>query len=405
MSQREKILAALVAVLAVLGGAHWAATQVQDAFAQRKKRIEATQSKLQDQELKIALGAKAADALAAYEQRALPADTRLARSLYQTWLLEIADRRVGLTNVKISPLAASTRSKSGAYTAHSFNLTAQGDLRQLASLLYHFYSVDFLHRIKRVSVTPVRESKRLDLAVVIEALSLPGASNRDKLESTGPTRLSGTTLEEVSKPILERNLFAPPNQPPALASLSDQKAQVNRSWSLDLKASDPDKLDTVRYEVEAADLKGLSFDAANGKLVWTPSEPGSYRMTVRAWDDGLPAKSSEKTFEVVVNDPPPPPEPAKPPEPPKAARPVDLQFTYLTAVTESRGEREAWISVRTTGEMLKLREGDEFSIRGFEGTVRRIGENELIYEAHGKQYLVALGSHFDQSVEMSADEV
>jgi hypothetical protein len=247
-------------------------------------------------------------------------------------------------------------------------------------------------------ITPQRDSKELDLALTIEALSLPGAAAREQLESSGPSRLAGATLESLAQPILERNLFAPPNQPPALATISTQRAEAQKPISLTVQATDPDKNDRVSYALKADGIQGASLDPQSGRLSWTPAAPGTYKLTVEAWDDGIPARNTSRTFEVVVTDP----SPAGPPPP--MPRPFDLQFTYLTAITEARGEREAWISIRTTGELVKLREGDEFSVKGFEGTVREIRENAMIYSAGGKQYTVALGNHFEQSTEASPSQ-
>jgi Tfp pilus assembly protein PilO len=69
-----------------------------------------------------------------------------------------------------------------------------------------------------------------------------------------------------------------------------------------------------------------------------------------------------------------------------------LQFSYLTAIIEADGIPEAWLFERSTGETLKVHEGEEFTIGKVRGKVIRIGYNEIEIEIDGKSHTVGYGN-------------
>jgi hypothetical protein len=83
--------------------------------------------------------------------------------------------------------------------------------------------------------------------------------------------------------------------------------------------------------------------------------------------------------------------PIDPPPPPPVLDP--LQFSYLTAIIEADGVPEAWLFERTTGQTLRLHEGDDFKIDKYKGKLNRIGYNEIEIEINGKTYTVNYGSN------------
>jgi len=94
--------------------------------------------------------------------------------------------------------------------------------------------------------------------------------------------------------------------------------------------------------------------------------------------------------------PPPPPAPpvvavsAPPPPPPPVFD--EAKYTFLTSVVSVSGEAEAWLTVRPTKQLLKLRTGDGIKVGRFEGTLTRIGRTEIEVEQDGKRRTVALGT-------------
>lgn len=97
----------------------------------------------------------------------------------------------------------------------------------------------------------------------------------------------------------------------------------------------------------------------------------------------------------VVETPPPPP-----PPPPPAFDPA--KFTILTSIVFVRAEPQAWLDVRPTNQVLKLKVGDPVSVGQFKGKLVRIGDREIEIDTDGKRQLVSLGKALGQAVELPA---
>jgi hypothetical protein len=78
--------------------------------------------------------------------------------------------------------------------------------------------------------------------------------------------------------------------------------------------------------------------------------------------------------------------------PPTPAKIDPLQFSFLTGIIEADGVLEALLYQRTTDEMLKVHEGEEFTIGKVKGKVSRIGYNDIDVEIDGKTHTVSLGN-------------
>jgi hypothetical protein len=99
--------------------------------------------------------------------------------------------------------------------------------------------------------------------------------------------------------------------------------------------------------------------------------------------------------------PPRPPAPTVRVEPPSAPPPAfdPSKFAVLTAVLEVSGEPQAWINVRTTGEVLRRRQGEKVKVGDYEATIKRINTTSIELETRGKSHLVALGKSLSQPSE------
>lgn len=394
MNKRERMLilgVSAVGALLVLGfGGKW----VYGMFSVRSAAIEKHEKELKSQKQLIDRGGGRSKFLRAYEARALPANLGQASSMYREFLLDTADRQAGLRDVTVRGLAGG--SKKGVYTRLVFAITAEGSLEQFTKFLYLFYSVDYLHRVQSLRVLPMEKAKGLQLTIFVEALSLPGAAKRDKLESGPAKRLALASLEEYQKVILERNLFGPPNQPPKIASISTQQATTKKPFTFTLKADEWDWLDILKFEVEGE--KGVTLkpgplgkigEPQTAQFSWTPPEAGEYSFTVKALDDGVPVRSDKKTFKIVVKDPQKPVAEKKPEKKPV----FDVaKYTFLTSILEIDGQPGIWFIERTTGKRIELSEGDKFEIGTMKGTIVKIGANEVEIEVGGKRLVLSLGS-------------
>jgi len=385
MTKREKILAVGVGVLALAIVAWFALGRITNAFTSRSARIADLEDEIYEKEAIIRRGHKAARDLQAYQERSLPANLPLARSLYQNWLLEVAEKDINFTGVNVGPQPG--RPMGDVYYQHKFLLTCQGDLEQLTDFLYDFYNVGYLHRVSRLSVKPIPRSRNLNLSFTIEALSLNRAESPDRLTLPPSDRLAHAQREEYLDVITMRNLFAPANNPPQLAVAPAQQGNPASGVSFQVRASDPDDGDRLSFSIEDAP-DGAKIDPATGMFSWMPTEKGEYLVAIAVSDNGLPARTDRAEIRIAVVDPPPPPAPPAP-EPPGFDPATQA---VVTGIIDALGRRELFVTVRTEGRVLKLTEGDPLSVGTIKGVVHRIGRDEVeIVTEDGRNLVVELG--------------
>lgn len=212
LKRREQVLAAVATalLLVVAGRALWAAWQgpLTVLRGQQAKLAQEIQRKQKE----IRAGQLAQQRLAAWNRRSLPSDLETARSLYQNWLLALAEE-AGFEGTKIE--AGQGRQRGEVYRALRFNLQAQATLERLTQMLCQFYTAGHLHQIRSLSMLPLKGSEKLDVQLSVEALVLPGADRKDKLctETSGRLAASGPSAYRV---IAQRNVFARYRPPPAV---------------------------------------------------------------------------------------------------------------------------------------------------------------------------------------------
>jgi hypothetical protein len=243
LSKREKILAAAAGAL-VLATA--LALLLLTGDSRSRSRLRADRDRLaaevEKKQAKVDGARRALAQLTEWERRALPTDAARARSLYQNWLRELADR-AQFRQVNID--SGEPQIKRNAYTLFSFTVRGRTSLVQLAKFFHEFYSAGHLQQLRRLDVKPVEKSTDVDVILGIEALLLPGADRTDKLSTEPGNRLKSVKLSDYGI-VAARNLFAPPvsqtpNVPFDAAQLTfvtailevDGKAQV---WLLDRTA-------------------------------------------------------------------------------------------------------------------------------------------------------------------------
>ncbi len=404
MNKREKFLAMAVGGLIGVVGLFMVFSWVGDAFRARRQTIEALKSQIEDEELAIARARRASERRAAFEERSLPPDPALARSLYQKWLLETV-ARVKLDNVQVH--AVGGRQVGKVYFQHTFTIGGRANLAQVVELLHAIYEVDYLHRVRQLRLKPIQDSKDLDISLALESVSILTAPVRRELPPPTGERLAGRTLEEFQEPILNRNPFGPANKPPNLAAGGSTRATKGRSFSLALKADDPDKLDKLTYELEKGP-DDLRLDPQSGELRWTPKETGKFEVVVAVVDDGLPKRRVSKTIELTVADPPPPPPVRETRPTPPAPKPPEFdhaEHTFVTAILEVDGEPEVWLTVRTTGQTIKLREGEPLKLGSINGEVSRIFGRDFEILTRDSRLLYTVGDQLTQPVKLPGDGI
>ena len=213
MSQREKILAAVVLLL-VLG---WGGTSLygryQSALDLRESELADAQEQLALLKLSIKRGEQAVRQMEVWRQRSLPDNREKAFSLYKAWLLDKA-KQAGLTVEDINPPLRTTPSSS--FTAIGYRTEAKGSLSAVAAMLYEFYRSPQLHQITKLQLTRPLGAGELQVSLEAEALILPGADASEGLPQGESKRLKLASLADYQKTLTERdltNVYTPPRPP------------------------------------------------------------------------------------------------------------------------------------------------------------------------------------------------
>jgi hypothetical protein len=95
----------------------------------------------------------------------------------------------------------------------------------------------------------------------------------------------------------------------------------------------------------------------------------------------------------VVQEPPPRRDPPRPS--------FDVaKHARLTAIVEQNNQPQVWIRVMTSGDLLMLSEGEEFTVGGVKCQVLEIGDDEAIVAADGKRLMVSLGDNLREAAEV-----
>jgi hypothetical protein len=400
MTKRERLLAALVGLLVLVAVLFYSVQKIRGVFRSQTDQVQQLEKEIRDKTRMVRLSQEQRDRLETYKRRSLPSEVEKARALYQNWLFGLV-KEVGFEDAQVDVLPA--RGEKGVYQMLSFKVTGRGDLRRVVDFLYRFYSADLLHRIRHLYAKRTPGTRHLTLSFSIDAISLPEAASKDKLNDQPSKRLRRGDQADYLAAILGRNLSGPANKEPALEPIGSKTAYLNSPFSFVVAARDPDKLDRVTYRLEANGLNGARLDPQSGRFEWSPDKKGEYEVSIAATDDGFPPKTSRQTGKITVTDPPPDATvDAGPPKPnfDKA------QFAYVTAITEdAAGRWQAWITLRTDGKSLKLFEGDQFDVGEVKVTVTRIEERSV--ELHAavleKRLVVSLGQNLAEGRELSPE--
>ncbi|MCA9249170.1 MAG: putative Ig domain-containing protein [Planctomycetales bacterium] len=395
MTRRERILLILVGAMSLLALGSFVVSAL---FSEdpRLDRIAELEQEIEQQERQIRLGAKARRLIGEMEKHALPADIQLAQDRYQEWLFERLEK-AGLRQWSVDPVSGRSASRAG--TPIAFSIRGVGNLGQFTALLGSFYYVDFLHQIRQLQVRPLEGTKDLDISLLVQAMSLPGVTERDTLPEIAQARISADNLEQATRDIFERNLFAPENNAPRLAKISDIQIELGKSVAIEPKAEDADELDKLRWSLVDGIPDGANFETTSGRFRWTPKDVGSYAIELRVTDDGYPAKAATQRVAIRVVEPPPPEKIVVPSEKPKPS--FDrAKYAYLISTIQTGEQWQMWLHDRTNDRIERLTLGDRVDVGSVQATVIRISARSVELEADGKRLLVSLGENLTEASEL-----
>jgi hypothetical protein len=226
LSKREKNLAVAAGVL-VFPFAVWLVVGALGGSTRQLRAQKATLvSDINEAKDVIRRGREAQKQLDEWNRKSLPQDVKLAGSSYKLWLMQLceSDRyKTKFQNTQFKPLNPKPLGEVGNQLA--FTVSGMASLEQLTRWLYGFYTADYLHQIKGLTINPEDESKRLRVDITVEALALHGAADADgkPRSATLPEMREGAVdteaLDKYCSAIGGRAIFSryappPPPRPP-----------------------------------------------------------------------------------------------------------------------------------------------------------------------------------------------
>lgn len=127
------------------------------------------------------------------------------------------------------------------------------------------------------------------------------------------------------------------------------------------------------------------------------------RLDLATWDEYRKTIDGRNVFTAYAPPPPPRPDPppvARRPDPPAPPAPPAFdaaKHTVVTAVLEVSGAYQVWLLNRTSGETMKLNQGEKFKVGAFQGTVGDFSVDGVWLESNGKKTLYTVGKPLRES--------
>lgn len=396
LNKRERNLAVVTTVLIALVAGKF----LFSAWRGPLNRLRAERAKLQkevdDKEERVARSVKAQARLDDLNRRSLPADPNLARSLYYNWLFELANE-VGFNDPNVEATGDGRQEREGgAYRVLRFTVSADASLDELTKFLYKVYSVDHLHQIISLMITPIDKSSDLKIRLVLEALCLPGAEppTVDVVEGSFAT-VTGLT------PDLKTELVYTGSDK-KLTDAAKLKLAGGKE-GVEIRFQGTESLEEVLQAINAETAKTgvvakLDGDRLRLRAKAPDGDAPAPRLAASELDVYREAIAKRNVF--AAYKPPAPvreerPEPERRPEPPRFD---PCKFAYLTGIVQGAGDQpEVWLIARTTGTKYALREGETFQVGDVSAKVIHINRRNAEIEFDGKRWLVPMGDNLREA--------
>jgi hypothetical protein len=375
LKQRERILAWGAGTVLSLAIVQFGYNSLEGLFEERQTQKEALERDIADKEAAQLRGARARKKLAAWQQRSLPTDLVLARSLYKNWLARLLERT---RLAKASVTLGAEVPKPGIYTRMSVNVRGQGTMEQVVQLLFDFYQADQLHSIRQMTLTPLAKS---DVATEAPGRpSTPGAGATAAAPGGGPGGGSGGggfgNRGGFGRPGFGGGNFGPGGGGaggPGGGGFGPGGGFGGGAFAGGGRggARGEGQKYEVMLSIEALALPGATHadqlnDGKSDRLAF--GDIDTYRKTI-----------TERNFfspytPVVENDP--------------------AADTFVTAVVKKHGKYQVWVNLRSSGKTLKLGEGETFELGKETATIERIERDKIAIEAGGRRREIGLGKSF-----------
>ena len=404
LSQREKILAALVGSLVPLALlvmiTIWFFGQQKD----RSTKIDALNTQIKAEQQRVTEALNANERRLYYRSVSLPSNFKDSGNAYQQWLKHLVRDDVGMVFKSITQDSPSKIKFNGNVIgqAKSFTVLATTDLEQLVDFLTKFYQLDLLHRINSLNLVPktVGSSGELSLTAKVEVLSLVDAAADEDGKFIEQFRKLELTADDYRNAIVNRNIFGPANNSPTLTVSNNGNYYSDKDLKIKISAKDADNNQNLIFSLVDPPIESATLEQKNpsDKRVFLKAPPqpaGNYTFKVRVTDDGFPPKSFEQEFKITVKEKVASKTPTKKPTKPDFK---NSKETRITAIVKDRsGAWEVWINVRLKGEKHKLKVGQSFKLDGAKWEVTSIKPNRATFTVDGATKTFGRNQAFDGS--------
>lgn len=404
LSQREKILAALVGSLVPLALlvmiTIWFFGQQKD----RSTKIDALNTQIKAEQQRVTEALNANERRLYYRSVSLPSNFKDSGNAYQQWLKHLVRDDVGMVFKSITQDSPSKIKFNGNVIgqAKSFTVLATTNLEQLVDFLTKFYQLDLLHRINSLNLVPktVGSSGELSLTAKVEVLSLVDAAADEDGKFIEQFRKLELTADDYRNAIVNRNIFGPANNSPTLTVSNNGNYYSDKDLKIKISAKDADNNQNLIFSLVDPPIESATLEQKNpsDKRVFLKAPPqpaGNYTFKVRVTDDGFPPKSFEQEFKITVKEKVASKTPTKKPTKPDFK---NSKETRITAIVKDRsGAWEVWINVRLKGEKHKLKVGQSFKLDGEKWEVTSIKPNRATFTVDGATKTFGRNQAFDGS--------
>lgn len=370
LNRRERLLSWGVGSVVALAVLQVSYSYVAGMFSERQTRIAALQKEIDVKDNAVLAGKKARKKLTEWRKRSLPTDAVMARALYKDWLAGIVERN-GLAKADIT--LGADLPKPGIYTRTPVNVRGQGSMEQVIRLLFAFYQANHLHQIRQLTLTPI--ARPVEPAGGEGALA--GAAGGGPPGGGMPPWMRGGGMGFGGKGFGGKGGggmgFGDKGGGGMGAggmggAMSGGSSSGASGWPGRPKKVGKD--DGLRYDVTLA-IEALSL--AGGDRTDRLAEGEANRLAFNDADRYVKTITERSLF--------------TPPKP-EADPAADM---FVTAVVKKEGKYQVWMNRRSSGEMLRLSEGETFDLGDQEATITKIEPQTIEIKVADKTRLVNLG--------------
>jgi hypothetical protein len=270
MTQREKVLAGTVGLMAVLWFGSSALTRYRDAVDENRGTLRDAELEVSQARTAKLRAQRAVTKLKRWQKQSLPTNPDIANSLYQDWL----QKQLTEAGLKVADIKSTLglRAPNDRFQEFNFKVEASGQMNQFVDFLSRFYRAGHLQRISRTSLSPAKEGGGLSISLTVDALSMRDAPRADSLADV-PSSIELPDLKDLQETIVKRDLFSPYKDPKASAVASKANAseadqafisgmtQGAEGWQISVRMKDSGKMLYFR----AGD--SIAIGAFNAKVI------------------------------------------------------------------------------------------------------------------------------------------